>query len=66
MRYRPRTNDFEDKYGRIWDIYDIDKNKKNIKRAKFQIKLIYRYKRIIKRKDGYYLLVREPIMGRLI
>lgn len=58
MKYRPRTNDFTEKYGKVWDIYDISKNKGDIKRAKFMIKDIYRYKRIIKRKDGYYLLVR--------
>jgi len=57
MRYRHKTNDFVDE-GKVWDIYDIKTNKKDIPSAKKKAVKNYKQVRIIKRSDGYYVLVR--------
>ncbi len=58
MRYRTRTNDFVSN-GKVFDIYDIKTNKKDIPSVKNKIKNRYKHIRTIKRKDGYYVLVRR-------
>ena len=62
MKYRPRTGDYIDgnlyQTNRVFDIYDIKTNKKDVPKVKKQAKKQYKYVRVIKRKDGYYILVR--------
>jgi len=61
MRYRPRTNDYIEggSYGnKVFDIYDIKTNKKDVAKVKKRAKKRYKHVRVIKRKDGYYILVR--------
>ena len=57
MKYRQRTNDFIDN-GKVYDIYDIKHSKKVARMVKIKAKKKYKQIRIIKRTDGYYILVR--------
>jgi len=57
MKYRQRTNDFIEN-GKVWDIYDIKSNKRDVLSAKRKASKKYTKMRTIKRRDGYYLLVR--------
>lgn len=62
MKYRPRTGDFIDgnlyQTNKVFDIYDIKTNKKDVAKVKARAKKRYKYVRTIKRKDGYYILVK--------
>ena len=58
MRYRYRTNDYVEN-GKVWDIYDVKTNKKDIMALKKKTKNQFAYRRIIKRNNEYLLLVRN-------
>ena len=57
MVYRPRTNDFVID-GDVYDIYTIKKNKRDAQITQTKLKNRYGSVRILKRSDGYYVLVR--------
>lgn len=57
-RYRSRTNDYVIN-GKVFDIYTIKKSKGKAKKSKSKLKNKYKNIRIIKRTDGYNVIVRK-------
>jgi len=56
MAYRKRTNDYIID-GKVFDIYTITRRKIDVNKFKRTAKRKYKYVRVLKRKDGYYILV---------
>jgi len=55
-RFRPRTGDFLVN-GRIYDVYDIKKAKKDAEKAKQKLLVKYQRVRIVKRGGEYNVLI---------
>ena len=57
MRYRPKTRDYIDTTGKVWDLYDVVPSWQ-VSRSKEIAQSKYKYVRVIKRKEGLLILVR--------
>ena len=56
IRYRPRTGDYEIG-NRIYDLYDIKRRKSDAIKVKNRLKKRYKRVRILKRSDGYSVII---------
>lgn len=59
MGYRPKTNDYVIA-GKVYDLFDVTKRKKDLEKIKQKAKQKYKYKyvRVLKRNKEYQVWVR--------